>query len=466
MKITNRFSNIFLVLMLLMCGLMVIPPVQASQTLVTDHAKVQAFAFDGSGTVNPPIVNEATDVSAFSNTVSAFDDLSEGRTAGAEGTQNTTLDFSDVTFGIIETSGAAVANWQDGEAGDEDIPIGEAISEFTITFDVNQDTKFVLNGSIDTAADSTNESCTSVTVTSPSGATFVVSDPPGCGAPGQSIDETGTLAPGRYTFSVVAYAIATNPDTTGGNSQASFDLSLALGCTIIGTSGDDNLVGTDNDDVICGLGGNNTIDGLGGLDFIIGGSGTDIIHGGDAVDIIFGEGGNDILYGDDDNDGLNGGAGEDLIIGGLGNDKIFGNNDDDVIIGDDLDNCNRLTSGPGLNDDEIFGGDGNDDIRGCEGLDKIHGDAGDDLIIGDKENDVLLGGPGSDKLRGKKGNDTLTGDDPGEPNPRKDVLVGGGGDDIMHARDGVRDSVKGGAGNDQAETDSSDTVLGVEIFLP
>lgn len=471
MKITNRFSSIFLVLIFLLLmggGLIVVPSVQAGQTLVTDHAKVQAFAFDGSGTVGDPVINEATDVSAFSNTVTAFDDLSQGRSAGAEGTQNTTLDFTSSVFGIIETSGAAVANWQDAEPGDEKDPIGEASSEFTVTFDIDVPTDFVISGSIDTVADNTNESCTTVSVTSPSGATFDVADPPGCGAPGQSIDETGTLQPGRYTFSVVAHAIATNPDTTGGNAQASFELNLVLGCTIIGTSGDDNLVGTNGDDVICGLGGDNHMDGLEGSDFIVGGPGTDVIHGGGFVDIIQGGGGPDLLFGDDGDDSIDGGGGEDFIIGGTGNDFLVGGpgNDDDFIIGDDFETCARATSGPGLNDDHIFGGGGNDNLHGCQGLDKIEGETGDDLIVGDKENDVLLGGPGSDKLRGKKGNDTLVGDDAGELVPRKDVLVGGGGDDILLARDGVRDTVKGGAGNDQAETDSSDTVTGVEVFLP
>jgi Ca2+-binding RTX toxin-like protein len=470
MKITNRFSTIFWVLLFLFVlgGLIMVPSVEAGQTLVTDHAKVEASAFDGSGASGDNEISEATDVSSFSNTVTAFDDLSQGRSAGAEATQATTIDFVTSGLGIIETSGAAVTNWQDGEPGDEKDPIGEATSEFTVTFDLDQPTTFALSGSIDTAADNTNESCTTVDVTSPTGATFTVADPPGCGAPGQSIDETGTLAAGRYTYSIVAHAIATNPDETGGNAQASFELILALGCTIVGTAGDDNLVGTNGDDRICGLGGDNHMDGLGGVDSIIGGPGTDIIHGGSEVDFIYGQGGADLLFGDDGDDNIFGGGGEDFIIGGIGNDTLFGGpeNDDDFIIGDDFETCAHSTSGPGSNDDEIFGGGGNDNLHGCQGLDKIHGEAGDDLIIGDKENDVLLGGPGSDKLRGKKGNDTLTGDDPGAPGPRKDVLVGGGGDDTLFARDGVRDVVKGGAGNDQAETDSSDQILGVEVFLP
>ena len=103
MKITNRFSTIFWVLIFLFVlgGLIIVPSVHAGQNLVTDHAKVEAFAFDGSGTVGDPVINEASDVSSFSNTVNMFDDLSEGRTAGAEATQNTTLKFRTSNFGII-----------------------------------------------------------------------------------------------------------------------------------------------------------------------------------------------------------------------------------------------------------------------------------------------------------------------------------------------------------------------------
>src|SRR5262245_61826598 len=128
MKITNRFSSIFwvLIFLFLVVGHIVVPSVQAAQTLVTDHAKVQAFAFDGSGTVGDPVVFEATDVFSFSNTATAFDDLSTGRTAGAEGTQTTTIDFSNPAFGIINTSGLAVANWQDSVPGDDKDPIGES----------------------------------------------------------------------------------------------------------------------------------------------------------------------------------------------------------------------------------------------------------------------------------------------------------------------------------------------------
>jgi Ca2+-binding RTX toxin-like protein len=464
----RSFLSILTVTFLLLGGL---TAVQAGPILVTDEAKVEASSFDGQGTLNPPVISEATDVSAFSDTVTSFDDLTNGRSAGAEGTQNTTIDFTSTTinFGIIETSGGAVANWGDDDPGDGRDPRGEAKSEFTVTFDVDQNTSFALSGSIDTAADNSNESCSSVTVTSPTGATFNVSDGPGCGSSGQSINESGTLAPGRYTFSIAAHAIAENPNTTGGDAQASFELILVLGCTIVGTPGDDNLDGTNGDDIICGLGGFNFMKGHDGVDHIIGGSDTDLVTGGAFVDFIYGGGGNDLLIGAEGDDFIDGGEGADTIVGHLGNDFLVGGPGDeaDDIYGDDIENCARRTSAPGLNDDEIFGGGGNDTLHGCEGLDKIHGEAGDDRIDGDKDDDVLLGGPGSDKLRGKKGNDTLEGDDPGEPNPRKDVLSGGAGDDILRARDGVKDSVKGGAGNnDQAETDSNDTVRDVEVFLP
>ena len=235
----RRFLGLLSITFLILMG--EITSVQAGPILVTDHAKVEASSFDGFGTTNPPVISEASDVSAFSDTVTSFDDLTDGRTAGAEATQNTTIDFTSTTinFGVIETSGGAVANWGDDDPGDGRDPRGEAKSEFTVTFDVDQTTSFALSGSIDTVADNSNVSCTSVSVTSPSGATFDVADGPGCGSSGQSVDESGTLAPGRYTFSIIAHAIADNPNETGGDAQASFELILVLGCTIVGTTGDD-----------------------------------------------------------------------------------------------------------------------------------------------------------------------------------------------------------------------------------
>lgn len=67
-------------------------------------------------------------------------------------------------------------------------------------------------------------------------------------------------------------------------------------CTLIGTSGVDQLVGTSGDDVICGLEGNDLLVGLGGNDLICAGPGDDIIFGGEGSNIVQGGPGDDSIY--------------------------------------------------------------------------------------------------------------------------------------------------------------------------
>ena len=84
--------------------------------------------------------------------------------------------------------------------------------------------------------------------------------------------------------------------------------SLAPGCTISGTDGNDLLVGTPGNDVICGLGGDDTLIGLGGNDRLVGGDG---------------------------NDWLAGGPGEDFLTSGTGDDRVDARDGDyDVIVND------------------------------------------------------------------------------------------------------------------------------------
>jgi Ca2+-binding RTX toxin-like protein len=130
-----------------------------------------------------------------------------------------------------------------------------------------------------------------------------------------------------------------------------------IGCTIIGTDGDDELVGTEGPDVICGLAGDDNIRGA---------SGDDVLLGGDGDDRLFGGPGQDRLVGDGDNDLLDGGPGADVIEGGPGRDDARG----------------------GAGDDVLDGGDENDVLRG---------DAGDDLIVGGPGFDREIGGSGSDR---------------------------------------------------------------------
>jgi hypothetical protein len=205
------------------------PSALADANVVSSHAKVQASGFDGGGTLPPPVTEQDSNFSAFSETISAFDDPNDGRSAEGEATQDTSVDFTDPLASTVDTSGAGTASWDDPEPGDGKDPRAQGRSEFTITFEVTDSTlPFSLVGSIEATADTTNANCTTVTVTSPSGATFGASAPAGCGSSQQSIDESGELSVGTHTFSVVANALASNPNATGGSAEASFDLSLSL----------------------------------------------------------------------------------------------------------------------------------------------------------------------------------------------------------------------------------------------
>ncbi|HEY8083288.1 MAG TPA: calcium-binding protein [Solirubrobacterales bacterium] len=80
-------------------------------------------------------------------------------------------------------------------------------------------------------------------------------------------------------------------------------------CTIVGTTGADNLVGTPHRDLICGGGGPDTIKGFAGNDRLLGGLGNDALIGGK---------GDDTLLGGPGNDRLRAGRGRDFLYGGTG----------------------------------------------------------------------------------------------------------------------------------------------------
>lgn len=437
--------------------------------IATNHARVSAFAFDGGGDTPDPVAMEATDFLGFLETVTDADDSGSGRAAQAQAFQDTTIDNSEPLATSVDSLGDASATWSDSNPGDGLDPSARGTSEFTITFEVTDAAvPFSLIGAISTSAGTAIIECSTVLVTSPSGVIFGVASPPNCGGPDSlQISEMGKLQPGTHTFSVVAQALARNPNASGPVAIVLYNLRLSLGCTIIGTADVDVLVGTAEDDFICGLGGNDTLDGSGGDDVIFGGGGSDLITGGEGNDAIAGEEGDDTieifggLFGGAGDDHIDGGEGSSTIEGGTGNDILGGGGDSDFIFGDDGLGCDLALSDPGLDDDEIFGGGGADFLFGCQGLDKISGEGGDDQIDGNTGNDVLRGNAGSDKLHGNDGSDTLTG------GTRKDVLLGDGANDTLFAADGVLDVVRGGqGGGDEAKIDENiDTVTGVEVFL-
>jgi Ca2+-binding RTX toxin-like protein len=111
--------------------------------------------------------------------------------------------------------------------------------------------------------------------------------------------------------------------------------------------------------------------------------------------------------------------------------------------------------------DFVCGGDGDDTVGGGEGQENVVAGGGRDLLVGGFD---LVSGtpdPGADLLRGDKGKDFLYGQDGNDKvkgGKGKYRLTGGPGNDKLRARDGERDLVKCGGGQDSAWVDPDDTV--------
>ena len=240
-----------------------------------------------------------------------------------------------------------------------------------------------------------------------------------------------------------------------------------------------------------GLGGDDTFNGAEGLAPLTllalnGGTGDDSLSGGDGPDLITGGDGNDKLDGDGGNDRVVGDRGTDTLSGGDGDDALVWNNGDgtDVMDGDAGADNVEINGAPTAGD--IFtaapnagrvlftrtnlvpftvdfsaealavnGGGGDDQLTVSPGLPGLlvtaDGGSGSDSLTGAEEADSLVGGAGNDTLTGGGGSDLLDGQD---------------GDDRLLARDGHGDLVRGGTGNDSAQTDALtvDAVDGVETI--
>ena len=169
---------------------------------------------------------------------------------------------------------------------------------------------------------------------------------------------------------------------------------------------------------------------------IAGGLGNDTIHGGPEDDLIESGRGSDHIYG---------GPGADGLIGGLpGPTYLYGG------AGGDL-----LAAGGGCAGGALVGGPGRDDasfaetqahpgtlyisfprhaawIDAIEGCHKVHLSPTDEDMEGSFDNDVLIGNGRANSMLGQ---------------PAEDIFIGNGGDDVIDARDGVRDiSIQCGRG--------------------
>ena len=240
-----------------------------------------------------------------------------------------------------------------------------------------------------------------------------------------------------------------------------------------------------------GLGGDDTFDGSAGLApltllSVDGGSGDDSLTGGDGPDVISGGDGNDKLDGEGGDDRVVGDRGTDALNGGEGNDTLVWNNGDgsDVSNGDAGFDVVEINGSPTAGD--VFTARPNGPRAAIDRTNlvpftvdftaealTVNGEGGDDqltvapglpglLVIADGEsgNDSLSGAEGADSLIGGAGNDTMNG------GGGSDLVDGQEGDDRLFARDGQGDLVRGGTGNDSAQTDALtvDAVDGVEAL--
>jgi Ca2+-binding RTX toxin-like protein len=252
------------------------------------------------------------------------------------------------------------------------------------------------------------------------------------------------------------------------------------------------------DDLYDGTGGFHwgTVGGGDGNDIILGGAGSEWLFGDPGYDQIDGGAGDDLIDGGADDDALDGGAGADVLFGGTGNDSFRVDQQADLVfedtnegadsvvstasfylyanvenltlaagagdlfgVGNEL--ANSLTGNEGSNlliaglgNDTVHGGGGVDSLFGEDGADALYGDAGIDYLVGGIGNDTVDGGAEADAIYGEAGDDTLT----GGAGFVTDILVGGDGNDALHADSGMNDYdlIDGSAGDDIYYVDTGD----------
>ncbi len=259
---------------------------------------------------------------------------------------------------------------------------------------------------------------------------------------------------------------------------------------VLGISANNLLFGNKDDDIILG--------GSQGGDSIYGGKGNDLIGfstagGGSNLEGVnigsevagVNEGGNflagnlgeDSIVGTGDGDSIYGGQDNDSVVGVGSNVFLGGDLGDDIVVMRNRQETQTLIGGVqsqvvtvGVTNTSLEGGDGNDSIVGGIGLfgqgnNFFSGGAGSDTITSFAVEDSISGGDGDDSLMtmtsdiltaqgvssslpGFAGESTLDG---GEGNDtitaafESDVMLGGGGDDLMS---GLFTLMDGGDGND------------------
>lgn len=199
-------------------------------------------------------------------------------------------------------------------------------------------------------------------------------------------------------------------------------------------------VGTFADDGEAGEGDNVLTDN----EIVLGGSAADCLKGNSGDDQLYGNGGDDILLGLGGADSLFGGGGNDRLDGGAGADFMRGGDG----TGDTVDYSSRTAGvivGIGVYADD---GEPGEKDNVYQDIERVLGGSGNDSIKGNAGANVLFGNGGRDSLEGGGG---------------VDAMFGGIGDDLIRAKDGLKDFIDGGAGADSAVTDLIEDVVNVEM---
>jgi Ca2+-binding RTX toxin-like protein len=308
-----------------------------------------------------------------------------------------------------------------------------------------------------------------VTVTSQTDRCAPVADRFECEVPSKLIYRLGDGNDG-FTVSSLKWNIPVEVDAGAGNDTLSgYALSSKSQSHVFdGGPGNDKIDGAHGDDVVRGGPGDDEVDG---------GAGNDTVEAGD---------GNDTIYGDHffepGTDTIDGGAGFDYMesdyvdpekdfnppvavsFDGVANDGRPGENDN--ILG-----VEKIASSvPGT----FTGSDGADDIfvKGdfSSALSTVKGLGGNDKLVGHDQTETIEGGAGDDAIEGGLNDDTLIG------GPGRDTILGDSsqntcnflacrisfGNDTIDARDGEKDSIDCGVGDDRATVDAIDAVANCE----
>ena len=126
------------------------------------------------------------------------------------------------------------------------------------------------------------------------------------------------------------------------------------------------------------------------------------------------------------------------ITGTARGDLLRGTSEGDVIRG--LGGNDTILANPGDRGPVYYGRADADFVDAGPGNDVVFAGRGQDVVHGGSGNDRLYGGPGPDRLYGGDGLDVLDG------GPYYDRFAGGAGDDLILARDGLRDRISCGPG--------------------